>query len=225
MIIYKIFKFKENTLFLTVQIIDRFLSKKMLSVERTELLILCSLILSSKHEEIDYVNMVESLQLSSNKFTKEEIINMQYEILNELNFELIVPTMNDYYNIYCTILNLNEMEINKGTYLLNIILVDYNIIKYPNFIISLAAVKLIYNKNINNIIKRLRYYFIKNKQDKFLEIINDEKLLDKVCHKIKKIYKNYTINKHANIEEKFSDEKYNSVSTKFSSDLIDISDI
>ena len=225
MIIYKIFKFKENTLFLTVQIIDRFLSKKMLLVERTELLILCSLILSSKHEEIDYVNMVESLQLSSNKFTKEEIINMQYEILNELNFELIVPTMNDYYNIYCTILNLNEMEINKGTYLLNIILVDYNIIKYPNFIISLAAVKLIYNKNINNIIKRLRYYFIKNKQDKFLEIINDEKLLDKVCHKIKKIYKNYTINKHANIEEKFSDEKYNSVSTKFSSDLIDISDI
>ena len=44
MIIYKIFKFKENTLFLTVQIIDRFLSKKMLSVARAELLILCSLI-------------------------------------------------------------------------------------------------------------------------------------------------------------------------------------
>ena len=32
MIIYKIFKFKENTLYLTVQIIDRFLSKKMLSI-------------------------------------------------------------------------------------------------------------------------------------------------------------------------------------------------
>ena len=225
MIIYKIFKFKENTLFLTVQIIDRFLSKKILSVERTELLILCSLILSSKHEEIDYVNMVESLQLSSNKFTKEEIINMQYEILNELNFELIIPTMSDFYNIYCTILNLNEIDINKGIYLLNIILVEYNIIKYPNFIISLAVVKLIYKKNINNIIKRLRYYFIKNKQDKFLNIINDEKYLDKVCHKIKKIYKNYTTNRHTNIEEKFSDEKYNSVATNFSCDLIDISDI
>ena len=225
MIIYKIFKFKENTLFLTVQIIDRFLSKKMLSVEKTELLILCSLILSSKHEEIDYVNMVESLQLSSNKFTKEEIINMQYEILNELNFELIIPTMNDFYNIYCTMLNLNEIDINKGIYLLNIILVDYSIIKYPNFIISLAAVKLIYKKSINIIIKRLRYYFIKNKQDKFLNIINDETFLDKVCHKIKKIYKKYIENKHTNIEEKFSDEKYNSVATNFSCDLIDISDL
>ena len=104
MIIYKIFKFKENTLFLTVQIIDRFLSKKMLTVEKTELLILCSLILSSKHEEIDYVNMVESLQLSTNKFTKEEIINMQYEILNELNFEIIIPNANDYFNIFAIIL-------------------------------------------------------------------------------------------------------------------------
>ena len=224
MIIYKIFKFKENTLFLTVQIIDRFLSKKMLSVEKTELLILCSLILSSKHEEIDYVNMVESLQLSTNKFTKEEIINMQYEILNELNFELIIPTMNDYYNIYCTILNLDEIDINKGMFLLNIILVDYNIIKYPNFIISLAAVKLIYKKSINSLIKRLKYYFIKNKQDKFLDIINNEKILDKVCYKIKKIYKKYLEDKSKNIEEKFSDEKYRSVS-KYSDELIDISDI
>ena len=224
MINYKIFKFKENTLFLTVQIVDRFLSKKMLSVEKTELLILCSLILSSKHEEIDYVNMVESLQLSSNKFTKEEIINMQYEILNVLNFELIIPTMNDYYNIYVTILNLNDIDINKGAFLLNIVLVDYRIIKYPNFIISLAVVKLIYKKSINSIIKRLRYYFIKNKQDSFLKMLNKEKLLDKVCNRIKHIYKKYIKNKYINIEEKFSDEKYNSVAN-FSSDLIDISDI
>ena len=224
MIIYKIFKFKENTLFLSVQITDRFLSKKMLSVEKTELLILCSLILSSKHEEIDYVNMVESLQLASNKFTKEEIINMQYEILSELNFELIIPTMNDYYSIYCTILNLSEIDINKGTFLLNIVLVDYHIIKYPNFLISLAVVKLVYNKSINSLITKIRYFLIKNNQENFLEMINEEKLLDKVCSKIKKIYKRYLENKYKNIQEKFSDEKYNSVAN-ISSELIDISNI
>ena len=224
MINYKIFKFKENTLFLTVQIIDRFLSKKMISVERVELLILCALILSSKHEEIDYVNMVESLQLSSNKFTKEEIINMQYEILNFLNFELIIPTMNDYYAIYCTILNIDEIDINKGIFLLNIVLVDYHIIKYANFIISLAVVKLINKKSINTIIERLRYLFIKNKQDIFLDMINNEKYFDKICNKIKKIYKKYIENKYKNIEEKFSDKKYNSVAN-ISSNLIDISDI
>ena len=224
MIIYKIFKFKENTLFLTVQIIDRFLSKKMLSVEKTELLILCSLILCSKHEEIDYVNMVESLQLSSYKFTKEEIINMQYEILNELNFELIIPTMNDYFSIFSSILNLNDIDINKGLFLLNIILVDYHIIKYPNFLISLAAVKLIYKKSINYLIKKLRYFFTKNKQDNFLTMVKEETILDKVCKKIKKMYKSYLNEKYKNIEEKFSDEKYKSVAN-LSEELIDVSDL
>ena len=224
MIIYKIFKFKENTLYLTVQIIDRFLSKKMLSIEKSELLILCSLILCSKHEEIDYVNMIESLQLSSNKFTKKEIINMQYEILNELNFELMIPTMNDYFSIFCVILNFKEIDINKGLLLLNIILVDYYIIKYPNFMIALAVIKLLNKQNIDPIINIIRNFCIKNNQKKFLEIINDIKYLEKICYKIKKIYKSYINDKYPNIEEKFLDEKYNSVA-KFSSKLIDISDL
>ena len=223
MILYKVFKFKENTLFQTVQIIERFLSKKMLSVEKTELLILSSLILSSKHEEIDYVNMIEALQLSNDKFTREEVINMEYEILNELNFELIIPTMNDYYEIYCAILKMNDLDKNKGLFILNIILNDYFLIKFPNFIISLAVVKLVTKTDINFVIQKIRYYLIKNEEEKFLSMINEEKMLDKVCFKIKKIYKNYLNNKYKNVESKFSDEKYCNVAN-LSSDIIDISE-
>ena len=168
--------------------------------------------------------MIESLQLSSNKFTKKEIINMQYEILNELNFELMIPTMNDYFSIFCVILNFQEIDINKGLLLLNIILVDYHIIKYPNFMIALAVIKLLNKKNIDPIINIIRNFCIKNNQKKFLEIINDIKYLEKICYKIKKIYKSYINDKYPNIEEKFLDEKYNSVA-KFSSKLIDISDL
>ena len=223
MILYKVFKFKENTLFQTVQIIERFLSKKMLSVDKTELLILSSLILSSKHEEIDYVNMIEALQLSNDKFTREEVINMEYEILNELNFELIIPTMNDFYEIYCAILKMNDLDKNKGLFILNIILNDYFLIKFPNFIISLAVVKLVTKTDINFVIQKIRYYLIKNEEEKFLSMINEEKMLDKVCFKIKKIYKNYLNNKYKNVEAKFSDEKYCNVAN-LSSDIIDISE-
>ena len=226
MIINKVFKFRENTLFQTVQIIDRFLSKKMLSIDKIELLILCSLILSSKHEEIDYVNMIEALQLSSNKFTREEIINMEYEILNELNFEIIIPNMNDYYEIYCALLNMNDLDKFKGIFILNIVLDDYHIIKYPNFLISLAVVKLVTKNNINSVMKKIRFYLIKNEEEKFLFMINEGKILDKVCYKIKKLYKKYLSNKnkYKNIEEKFSEEKFCSVA-KYSGDIIDITDI
>ena len=212
MIHHKVFKFKENTLFLCIQIIDRFLSKKILSIEKTELLILCALIVSSKHEEIDYVNMKESLQLSSNKFTKEQIINMEYDILNELNFELIIPNMNDYYNIYSIILNLSDIEKNKGLYLLNIVLVDYYMLEYPNFILALSVVKIIIKKSVKSIIQLLKDILIKNNDDIYLNMIKDEKTIDKVCDKIKILYKKFILTKYKSIKEKFSEEEYNSVS-------------
>ena len=74
---HKIFKFKENTLFLTIQIFDRYLSITNLSIEKTELLLLTSFMLASKYNEIDYVNMQETLQLSQNKF-KYDANNLKY---------------------------------------------------------------------------------------------------------------------------------------------------
>ena len=218
MINHKVFKFKENTLFLCIQIIDRFLSKKMLNIEKTELLILCALILASKHEEMDYVNMTESLQLSSNKFTKEQIINMEYEILNELNFEIIIPNMNDYYNVYAIIYNLSDIEKNRGLYLLNIVLCDYYLLEYPNFILALAVIKIIVKKSVKYLIEIIKDLMTKNNEDLYLDFIMDEKEIDKLCDKIKLLYKKFISTKYKSIQDKFSEEKYNSVSNN-SNDL------
>ena len=220
MIHHKVFEFKENTLFLTVQLIDRFLSKKMLNLEKTELLLLCSLIIASKHEEIDYVNMNESLQLSSNRFTKQEIINMEYEILNQLDFEIITPNIYEYYNIFSTILNMTEIDKNKGLYLLNIILVDFYMLEYPNFILALAVTKIIHKESIKNIVDIIKDIFIKNNDDIGLNRFKDESIIDIVCDKIKILYKNFINTKYKIIKEKFSEEKFNSVSDNFDEIII-----
>ena len=212
MIHHKIFKFKEETLFLSVQIIDRFLSKKILNLEQTELLILCSLILASKHEEVDYVNMTESLQLSNNKFTKEQIINMQYEILNELNFEIIIPNANDYFNIFAIILNLTDIEKSKGLYLLNIVLVDYYMLEFPNCILSLAVIKLVIKKTIKFLIEIIKNLLIKNKEDLLYNLLQNENILDTVGDQIKYLYKQFVNTKFKSIEDKFAIKEFNSVS-------------
>ena len=212
MIHHKVFKFKENTLFLCVQIIDRFLTKKILDTEKTELLILCSLILASKHEEMDYVNMTESLQLCSNKFSKEQIINMEYEILNELDFEINIPNMNDYYNIYAIIFNLSDLEKNKGLYLLNIVLVDYYMLEYPNYILSLCVIKIIIKKSVKFLIEIIKDLLIKNNKDLKLDIDLDEQKIDIICDKIKLLYTKFIKTKYKSIKEKFSEEIYNFVS-------------
>ena len=212
MILHKVFKFKENTLFISIQLVDRFLSKKMLSIEKTELLLLACLILASKHEEIDYVNMKEALQLSGNKFTKNQIVSMENEILSELNFEIIMPTMNDYFNIFCIILNLSDIERNKGLFLLNIVLIDFYMLEYSNFILSLSVIKLITKKSVKSLIKILTDLLIKNNEEICLNMLKNEDIIDIVTNKIRKLYKKYNTTKYKNIQEKFSDEKYNSVS-------------
>ena len=215
MMLHKVFKFKESTLFLSVQLVDRFLTKKMLSLEKTELLLLTSLLIASKHEEIDYINMKEALQLSSNKFTQNQITSMEYEILTELDFEIIAPNMIDYYNIFCTILNMTEIERNKGQYLLNIILIDFNMLEYSNFILALAVVKLIIKKSVKSLIKVITDLLIKNNENICLNMLKDEDIVDVVCKKIRKLYQKFINCKYKNIQEKFSEEKYCSVSDLF----------
>ena len=43
-------------------------------------------------------------------------------------------------------------------------------------------------------------------------MIKDEKTIDKVCDKIKILYKKFILTKYKSIKEKFSEEEYNSVS-------------
>ena len=212
---HKIFKFKENTLFLTIQIFDRYLSINDLNTEKTELLLLTSFMLASKHNEIDYVNMQETLQLSQNKFTKDQVLEMESDILSRLNFEILSPTMCEYFKLYASFLNLSEEKINHGFYVLNIVLVDFHMLEYPNFMLALAVVKLItkkFNKKLINLIKDI---LKENKIYKFLNIIDEDEYWEifDLCSKIKLLYNTFLETKYKNIQDKFAEDKYNCVST------------
>ena len=210
----KIFKFKENTLFLAIQIFDRYLSINDLNTEKTELLLITSFLLASKYNEIDYVNMKETLQLSQNKFTKEQVIEMEFEILSKLDFEVYAPTMCEYFTLFASYLHLSEYKINHGFYILNIILVDFHMLEHPNFMLALAVVKLITKKMDKNLVNLIKKILKEHKIDKFLKIIEDEEYEEiiELCNKIKLLYDTFLETKYKNIQEKFSETKYNSIS-------------
>ena len=209
---YKIFKFSENTLFLAIQIFDRYLSKVILNTEQTELLLYTSFMLASKHNEIDYVNMQETLKLSQDKFNKEQIIKMESEILIKLDFEILAPTMCEFFVLFASFLNFDKLKINQGLYILNIILVDFHMLKYPNFMLAFSVIKLITKKVDKNLINLIESILKEKKLDKFLNIFLKDNC-SKICKKIKLLYNTFLETKYKNIQEKFSDKEYDSVST------------
>ena len=207
----KIFKFKENTLFLAIQIFDRYLSKVNLDTEQTELLLYTSFMIASKHNEIDYVNMKEAIKLSQDKFNKEQIIKMESDILSKLDFEILSPNMCEFFILFASFLNLNQSKINQGLYILNILLVDFHMLKYPNFILAFSVIKLITKKADQKLINLIENILKEKKLYKFLDIFTKE-YCEKICKKIKLLYNTFLETKYKNIPDKFADKEYNCVS-------------
>ena len=167
--------------------------------------------LASKHNEIDYVNMQEALKLSHDKFSKEKIIKMESDILNKLDFEILAPTMCEFFILFASVINLNKTKINHGLYILNIILVDYHMLKYPNFMLAFAVVKLISKKVDKKLVELIENFLVEKKYEKFLSIFNEEGY-GKICKKIKLLYNTFLETKYKNIQEKFAEKEYNFVS-------------
>lgn len=76
------FKLLNETLFLTINIIDRYLSAKS-NVQRSKLQLVgvSALLISTKYEEIYPPTVKDLVYITDNAYTKEEILEMEYQIL------------------------------------------------------------------------------------------------------------------------------------------------
>ncbi|KAJ0084081.1 hypothetical protein Patl1_29620 [Pistacia atlantica] len=86
------FELTPETLYLTVNIFDRYLSKKTVSRDKLQLLGISSMLISCKYEEIWAPMVNDFVCISDYAYTEEEVRAMEKEILGELGWYLTVPT-------------------------------------------------------------------------------------------------------------------------------------
>ena len=133
------FNYNEQTLFVCINLIDRYLSIKKIERSNYQLVGICALFIACKHEEINLPNPKDFLFITENAYSKEQLFKMEYDILNSINFEVLIPTQLDFYLYLSYKFDLSEKEDLLGKYLLNICLIDYNLIKYPFSIIACSC--------------------------------------------------------------------------------------
>jgi cyclin B len=130
---------KSNTLFLTINLIDRYLSKRSIHRTKFQLLGVASLFIAFKYEEIHMKNINDFVDLTARAFDKTEILNMEKIIIDLVDFDLDLPLSNDFFDLLSTVYKFDKKEYFFGCFLLEAFLLDINYCKYKQSQIALAT--------------------------------------------------------------------------------------
>lgn len=120
------FKFKlvPETLFLTVNLIDRYLEK--VNIERTQLQLVsvASLLIASKYEDICPPVLKDYVFISDNAYEPEDILAMEQSILSTLEFDISGPSTYRFLERYAQIAEADEVMWNLSRYLIELTLIE-----------------------------------------------------------------------------------------------------
>ena len=198
------FKLLPETLFLTINIIDRYLSKTKATKENLQLIGITSMLIACKYEEIYFPEIKDFIYMTDNTYSKDEVLKMEYDILKKLEFNITNPSSLRFLEIYNYYLKLDNKIYYLVKYFLELSLLNYKQIKYSPSIISTSAIYLA---------KKQEVLFVENE----LWNVSGYKFEDiEECYKDLKEYI-FQLNKsqYLAVKRKFSSEKFYSVSKNF----------
>ena len=159
--------FKQETLYITIYMIDSYLSKKRIEKRRFQLLGITALLIATKLNEIYFRKIGDYVLLTDNAYTIDDILEMEEEIAKTLSFNFLVPSPLSFFEIFSRITGISEDKdkCNLGEFLLQSFLLDFRSFNYSYSIIACAScfiVMKLYKLNNYKICHGNKFYFIKD---------------------------------------------------------------
>ncbi|CAN4097917.1 unnamed protein product [Withania somnifera] len=136
-----------DTLYLTVHLIDRFLSENYIEKQKLQLLGVTCMLIASKYEEICAPRVEEFCFITDNTYAKEEVIKMESLVLNFLGFQLAAPTTKKFLRRFVQAAQASyevpsvELEF-MANYLSELTLAEYGFLKFLPSLTAASAVFL-----------------------------------------------------------------------------------
>ena len=199
------FNLRQETLFLTIWLIDTYLSFAFVPRDKLQLLGITCLLISCKSHEIYYPQNNKLIEMTDNAYSKEEMLTMENEILKKLNFFIVCPNPIDFYNILSKMFNFEKKQYYLGNYFIESALVNYQILKYSSSVIASSCTYLV-----------MKYYRINGYQKLYNKfIINENNPEDVIKDAAKEIYvlvDNLSKSKFKSLKKKYSLNQFGNVS-------------
>lgn len=180
------FKLLQETLFLTISIIDRYLAVAGQHIHHTQLQLVgvAAMFVAAKLEEIFCPVIGDFVYITDDAYTKKEIRHMERTIINTLQFDLYPPISLRFLRRYSKAGDVDYTQHNIAKYILEQSLLDYTLVSIPASMKAAAALYLsllitndgddvsVWNKNLE--------YYSSYSDKELLPIVN---LLSKMLNK------------------------------------------
>ena len=140
--VHKRFKLQAETLYLTVSLIDRYLAKKSITKQQLQLVGVASVLISTKYEEIYPPETRDLVYITDRAYTKEQILNMEMDILSTLDFSITVASQLRFVERYSKVAALDPQSVSLARYLIELALIEQHMLKYSPSVQAVAAVYL-----------------------------------------------------------------------------------
>ncbi|EGE08591.1 G2/mitotic-specific cyclin-B [Trichophyton equinum CBS 127.97] len=136
------FRLLPETLFLTVNIIDRFLSVEVVTLNRLQLVGVTAMFIASKYEEVLSPHVANFSHVADDTFSDKEILDAERHILAVLNYDLSYPNPMNFLRRISKPDNYDVRTRTLAKYLMEISLVDHRFMKYRQSHIAAASIFL-----------------------------------------------------------------------------------
>lgn len=136
------FKLHEETFFLAVDIVDRYLMTTRVSRSQLQLVGVTALLLAAKYEEIWPPEVKDCLHISANTYTREELLRCERSICAALSFKLTVPTPFPFMARLLEVTEADSTTRSFAFFYLEHALLDYNHLRFLPSEIANACVYL-----------------------------------------------------------------------------------
>ena len=136
------FKLLPETLFLAVNIIDRFLSNKVVQLDRLQLVGVTAMFIASKYEEVLSPHVGNFRHVADDGFTETEILSAERYVLSALDYDLSYPNPMNFLRRISKADNYDIQTRTLGKYLMEISLWDHRFMQYPQSHCAAASMYL-----------------------------------------------------------------------------------
>uniref|UniRef100_A0A8P0SYQ6 Cyclin B1 n=1 Tax=Canis lupus familiaris TaxID=9615 RepID=A0A8P0SYQ6_CANLF len=203
--VQKKFRLLQETMYMTVSIIDRFMQNNCVPKKMLQLVGVTAMFIASKYEEMYPPEIGDFAFVTDNTYTKHQIRQMEMKILRSLNFGLGRPLPLHFLRRASKIGEVDVEQHTLAKYLMELSMLDYDMVHFPPSQIAAGAfclaLKILDNGEWTPTLQHYLSY-------------TEESLLNVMQHLAKNIVMvNRGLTKHMTIKNKYAASKHAKIST------------